>query len=410
MARPWRARDLADDQAAGLLHVDARALRASDLGAALLPLLRAAAADHELLALAKTCGIDPLLAFDDIMLSAGKEVVVAASLARPVDLLACLKLDPHGKETTLEGRPTIMWEDAAASMVDGLFVFGDRTGVVGALERHARRARSEAAALLDTSPGTVASIVVVPPAFVAMERVTGRIVATDAELGLALDATFLPRGPDQAGASRDASALAPFLANVRREVASASRQSAAVDAVFDRVKLASEGDAWHLRLAAAGADARQKLIADLDAIAHGLLRRERLRVIEREAQDALDPIARALVALVEARPRGPTRVLPMSAPRTPRDVPRGVVQIPASAWSHPTWKVLPTPMPILPTPMPISSRFAFEIVTSPDRMRAVVRALRVREEDGKTEVYELPVVVGHDRATVEPLVTPKPAP
>jgi|GEM_PF-1780831 len=133
----------------------------------------------------------------------------------------------------------------------------------------------------------------------------------------------------------------------------------------------------------AAEQARQ--IGALAAIGVHGMRQYISRTKEAEAKLNVVAIARGLHAQLEAG-----KPAPASAPRTPRDVPKGAsVASEADWWKHPTWKL---------SSFSIQGKqhFAYEVETAPNRQKIVVRAVGDLDGDGVLSKYSLTLSRGAD--------------
>jgi hypothetical protein len=90
--------------------------------------------------------------------------------------------------------------------------------------------------------------------------------------------------------------------------------------------------------------------------------------------------------------------MPSSAPLTPSAVPSGAtVTSGAEVWRHHTWKTLHFALTG-------EHRYAYQIVTSPDRRRTTIRAVGDHDGDGTTQTLELDVSVDGNRVVVDPYI------
>ncbi len=109
------------------------------------------------------------------------------------------------------------------------------------------------------------------------------------------------------------------------------------------------------------------------------------RAKESEAKHNVMIIAKGLLSHLEGG-----KAVPASAPRTPRDVPKGAaVTSDATWWRHPTWTA---------ASFSVTGRqyFAYEVEAAPGRQKVVVRAVGDLDGDGVLSKYSVTLSRGKD--------------
>lgn len=393
---PLTAFDLADDQAMVIAFVDVRAIIASELWPAAQPALKVAGFDTVLAAWTRACGADPLAAIDEVVLSAGDRGVLAVARFRGdgAAALACARAGGTGTVESLQGQTAVHVLGTLVAVTGDLLLVGDRRSLDAALANVQAKKRSRTGrALLDRSPGTVISVVSAP--------LGGQFGRTDWHVRLTHDAL-------SANATLDAGSPAladAALAKIRRDLENprffVDGASAPGLALLKDVKLAVDGSALTAAFTVPPGDvgAREAVVQNLAQIALAVARHERSQRVRSQLwviASQLDSYAHQSDGK-SGRPRGH---YPPSARQTPAKIPSGGSSMDLAEFRKGTWAAIGYAPPA-------SLNHSFEIVTSPDRKKAIIRASGDPDGDGGLETLGLEITLDGPRKELPRVKRPK---
>jgi hypothetical protein len=400
----WTLLDAVPQDAAFVVRLDAKGLRAAPIWAASLEAFKAKGLLDVVEALSRDCGFPVLESVDELVISGSFEsglvpLLVARVSRDPEAALRCVAKVDGGrapKQTTFAGRPALVTSDVVVvAPADGVLLIGREVIAREAVPWIAdkRRGRSPLVASLRTKPPVVLSAVVRPPQIVF--RTMNASLEADAS-HLRLQVLVEAGSPDQA--NELATIAKTTLRDIDKDIDAAGLPPAAskqLRGLLASATIRAEGNQVHGDVGVKGGVAEQAaFMGSLAALLQKSVEQYLAASKTSEAKSTVSAIARSLVAYGERETPTGGRVtrFPPSTPRTPAKVPKGVAEPPGAGWDHPTWKAIG-----FRVDQP--SRYSYEVATSADGKTATVRAFGDLDADGKLSTFSMVVkMMGRDTA------------